>query len=321
MPWTVEWTSLQSIQDTLARNGVEPIRLELEPRFLDYSAHYLRANQELLNQAGFPHVNVRPEYAVLRHADHPVVALPVLRVGAGLKTFDLVPAVTPHRALLPVATHLDNVDMTVTGGELLARLKELGCKPLVLTAEMGWDISGSLFRVFSGFPAQERAAMGLHPFELQLQRVSYAAGRDALREFCAQDRVSKTREGVVHMVRDHDRCQEVFARQFDMVQVEHQGAVIGMVAFIHDGERAVLVERVGNPLFKKETVFPRILFEMFRWMKDHGVRRVSAGLLEWCLVPFTNMLFLRLSRDPHWVAWTERYWTRLTARGMKDISG
>ncbi|MFH1808194.1 MAG: hypothetical protein ABIJ09_05600 [Pseudomonadota bacterium] len=286
----------------------------LQPRFLRLSAHYLEDNAHLFERTGHHLVRVTAQYTCF-HDDAGVARyLPGLRVRARGLDLELIPAPDIAAACFPAgaaAEVLAEVRDKITGNHWL----------WFASSNMGWDLSRSRFGLFGDFSDEERAHMVRAPTPVEIVQTHYAGDRRTqflrLRE---ESVANKEQVGVAVIARDHDRLAELFGDALRLCLARVEEEELAAILWTAHGDEAALVEWVGSASFRRDAVAPQVVYAFFCWLQRQGFQRLIAARYEWFLPPIWSEVMARDSVDKERARHHEQTWSRLQARGLRELT-
>lgn len=272
--------SIEDLLEVIDNSALSSIPFNLNPRFLHLSADHLKQNSHLLTHSDFGPSNINPFFIWIKNSHQETLGfLPVLQVENVNTSLHLIPAKSLDTAILYRQKDLSSKGVSLLEQELLRGLGKIHCQ----SANVGWDLSDSLFSIFKWFPQQERKEMIKKNLNIQLKEVTYREGRDLLKKFYETDLEKKKNfPGIIR--RDIDLFQYFFPENYRVILVELEQELIGVTSFIDYSDKIYQMEFVGNSTFNK--FYPKILFQFFQILKNENKKALYPAFFEWCLIPF-----------------------------------
>jgi hypothetical protein len=263
------------------------------PDFFGFSHRTLRANKDLLSQAGLPLLSSEIRVLQVTFEDGQVAFLPLISVRTEVGDADLVAAPTFAAALIP--------RLAAEGAKphwMDLKLHRMLPNALFWTDDFGWNLDSSLMSTFARFSEEERNLMVRSGTQLDLEHGDLDADWAEFQSYVEESVSNKKRDGVPIIQRDHNDLRETYPDQCHLTFVRAKSKRIGAALWVRKGPQAALAEWVGNAEFRREKNHTLALFRFLQDLKTRDVKCLRATLFEWYLSPVWEALLEKRSHLP-----------------------
>ncbi len=278
----IDLISIEELLENIDTQAIKEIPLHQNPFFLSLSATYLRENSHLLIGSDFNEFEINPFFVWVKKTQNETLGfLPVLQVESQNRLLNLIPARKIENALLYKGNLLTTKESTQLNQLLLKEIGEIQYQ----SAQMGWDLSASLFSIFGWFPEEERKEMVKQPSNINFEEVSFEAGKKELKRFYEKD-LEKKKDFAGLFRRNIDFFHDSFSENYRLFFIRQDHQLIGVTSLIDYSDKIYQMEFLGSLTFQK--LYSKILFLLFKLLKKEKKKALYPAFFEWCLIPFLS---------------------------------